>query len=111
MNTGHLRSYNACHLIPLDKHPGVRPIDVGEVLRRIIGRSILKCVSNDLKLLGQNDQLCLGQKCGTEHAIHYLRAAFEKPETEAILLIDAKNALNGLNRQLALKKIKTSAPR
>ena len=53
--------YNACRLIPLDKNPGVRPIGVGEVLRRIIGRSILRCIQNDLKLLGTNQQLCLGQ--------------------------------------------------
>ena len=55
-------AYNACRLIPVDKNPGVRPIGVGEVLRRIIGRSILKCLSNGLKLLGQSDQLCLGEK-------------------------------------------------
>ena len=68
----HLVPYNACRLIPLEKQPGVRPIGVGEVLRRIIGRVILKCVSNDLQLLGGNSQLCLGQKRGIEHAIHSL---------------------------------------
>ena len=70
--TDEMVAYNACRLIPLDTYPGVRPIGVGEVLRRIIGRSILmSCLSNDLKLLGQSDQFCLGQKCGAEHAIRY----------------------------------------
>ena len=105
-----LSAYNACRLIPLDKNPGVRPIGVGEVLRRIVGRSILKCITYDLKLLGQCQQLCLGQKCGIEHAIHSLREKFEKPESEAILLIDAKNAFNSLNRKLALENIKKLCP-
>ena len=98
-----LTPYNACRLIPLDKNPGVRPIGVGEVIRRIIGRNILRCIGNDLKILGQNRQLCLGQKCGIEHAFHSLRETFELPETEGLLLIDAKNAFNSLNRDLALK--------
>ena len=110
LETDEMAAYNACRLIPLDKNPGVRPIGVSEVLRRIIGKSILKCLSNDLKLLGQSDQLCLGQKCGIEHAIHALRHEFETPQAEAMLLIDAENAFNSLNRKLALKNIEIIRP-
>ena len=106
----HLRPHNACRLIPLDKKPGVRPIGVGEVLRRIIGRCIAWCVSADLKHLGSNIQLCLGQKCGIEHAIHTLREEFDANESCSRLLIDTSNAFNLLNRKLAQENIETICP-
>ncbi|MEM7054121.1 MAG: hypothetical protein AAF446_06185 [Pseudomonadota bacterium] len=35
-----LEAYTAYQLIPLNKNPGIRPIGVGEILRRIIGKCI-----------------------------------------------------------------------
>ena len=51
--TGKLRSNNieallASRLIPLDKHPGLRPIDVGEVLRRITGKVVVSVLRKDV---------------------------------------------------------------
>ena len=105
-----LEAYNACRLIPLDKKPGVRPIGIGEVIRRIIGKSITQCIKTDLKRLGANFQLCLGQKCGIEYAIHTLREAYLNNENQAILLIDAENAFNSLNRELALRNVENLCP-
>jgi len=31
----------AFHVIPLNKNPGMRPIGVGEILRRILGEAIV----------------------------------------------------------------------
>ena len=59
-----LEPYNACQLIPLDKNSGVGPIGTGEVIRRIIGGTITKCLKSELMVLGSNYQLCLGQKFG-----------------------------------------------
>ena len=55
-------------------------------------------------------QLCLGQKCGIEHAIHSLRHSFDDPKTEAILLVDANDAFNVLNRRKALENVKALCP-
>ena len=100
-----LRPYNACRLILLDKNPGVRPIAVGEIIRRISARVNSKCISSDLKALGGNSQLCLSPKRGIEHVIHSLREKFEHDDSEAKLLIAANNVFNSLIRSLALQNI------
>ena len=98
--------YNACSLSALDKCPGVRPIGIEEVLRRIMGRTSYSRIKEDLRLLGGNLQICLGlQICGIEHAIHALRDSYDDSGSDAILLIDAQKAFNSLNRDLALKNI------
>ena len=101
---------NGCRLVALDKCPGVRPIGIGEVMRRITGRIIVDCIRQDLTSLGGNMQLYLGQKCSIEHAKHSLRHSFDDPENEAILITDAKNAFNVLNRQTALENVKALCP-
>ena len=105
-------AYNDCRLLALDKRPGVRPIGICEAIRRITGtgRITVECISQDLTSLGGNMQLCLGQKIGIERAIHSLRHSFDDPENEAVLLIDAKDAFNVLNRQAALENVKALCP-
>ena len=51
-----------------------------------------------------------GTKCGIEHAIHTLRDQNSKTSADAVLLIDAENAFNLLNRKLALKNIENNCP-
>ena len=68
-----LIAYNGCRLVALYKCPGVRPIGIGEEMRRITGRIIVDCIWQDLTSLGENMQLCLRQKFVIEHAIHSLR--------------------------------------
>ena len=41
-----LMAFVACRLIPLDKKPGVRPIGVGDVPRRIIAKAVLYVISS-----------------------------------------------------------------
>ena len=100
-----LSAFVACRLIALDKCPGVRPIGVGEVVRRIVGKAILATVMMDILETAGPLQLCAGQDAGCEAAIHAMRSVFSEEGTEAVLLLDASNALNSLNRKVALHNI------
>lgn len=105
-----LAAFTACRLIALDKHPGVRPIGVAEVVRRIIGKSVLNVVGVDIQQVTGSTQLCAGQKGGCEAAIHATRMVFADCRSEGALLVDATNAFNQLNRQAALHNVATLCP-
>ena len=102
----------ANRLIPLDKgddkkgNPGVRPIGIGEILRRIIGKVVVGAIRDDIINAAGPLQTCAGLKAGIEASIHAMRQIFDKDDTEALLLVDAENAFNNLNRIAALHNIK-----
>ena len=97
----------ANRLIPLDKGEGaVRPIGVGEVMRRIMGKCVMHVTKPDVIDASGSLQVCAGHKSVSEAAIHAMRNIFEADETDAALLIDASNAFNALNRAAALHNIR-----
>ena len=97
----------SCRLIALDKNPGVRPIGIGETSRRIIAKAILSTIKQDLQSAAGSMQLCAGQIAGIEAGVHAVQTLFQQEDTEAVLLIDASNALN---RQTALLNIQRLCP-
>ena len=100
----------SCRLIALDKNPGVRPIGICEVVRRIIAKAILSVTSGDIQDAAGSLQLCAGQRSGTEAAVHAMNTVFKDEDCEAVLLVDASNAFNALNRQVALRNIRALCP-
>jgi len=56
-----MEAFLSCTLVPLNKNPGVRPIGIGEVLRRIVGKSITTVLKRDIQDAARNLQLCAGQ--------------------------------------------------
>ena len=89
----------ASRLIPLDKENGaVRPRGVAEAIKRICGKCIMNIAKRDVAEASGSLQLCAGQKSGSEAAIHAMHRIFEADDTDAVLLIDAFNAFNALNR-------------
>ena len=100
----------ACRLIALDKNPGVRPIGIGDTTWRVIAKATLSVIRVDVQEAAGSMQRCAGHISGTEAAVHAVRALYESDETEAILLIEASNAFNSLNRQTALHNIQRRCP-
>ena len=111
-----LHEFVGCRLIPLNKgddkwgNPGVRPIGIGEILKRLVGKVVVGNIRKDIMEAAGPLQTCTGLKAGIEASIHAMREIFEEEGTEAILLVDAENAFNHLNRVAALHNIKQLCP-
>ena len=79
-------------------------------MRRIVGRAVLSVVGLDVQQAAGALQLCAGQPGGIEAAMHCMRQISDDENTKAILLVDASNAFNQLNRQVALHNIRRLCP-
>ena len=55
-------------------------------------------------------KVCAGHPAGCAAAIHALRNVFTAMDTNAVLLADADNAFNSLNRAVALHNIQYTCP-
>ena len=60
--------------------------------------AILSVTKGDIQNAVGTTQLCAGQIAGIEAGIHSVRDLFNKKETEGVLLVDASNAFNSLNK-------------
>ena len=113
--TEKLRSNNieallASRLIPLDKHHGLRPIGVGEVLRRTTDKVVVSVLRKDVIASVGSLQVCAGHDAGCEAAVHAMHSIFDEENTEAVLLIDAGNAFNAVNRKVSLHNVRIICP-
>ena len=100
----------ACCLIALDKNPGVRPISIGETSCQNISKAILFMVKADILEATGNLQLCAGQEAGCEAAVQAMQSLFHSSTTQAVLLADASNAFNSLNRHVSLHNLHFICP-
>ena len=67
-----------------------------------MAKSVLSVIRVDIQEATGSLQLCSGQTSGCEAAIHALNEAYYQDDAERILLVDASNAFNTLNRAAAL---------
>lgn len=80
----------------------LRPVGIGKVTRRIIGTSIAKTIGKEIREAAGPLQTCAGHLSGCEAAVHAMHEVFDEQKTEGVILVDATNAFNRLNRQTAL---------
>ena len=99
-------------LIALNKKDGgVRPIVVGQVLRRIASKLVNRHGTTKLKNGFTPLQLGVGVPRGMEAAVHASRIFLENLDPdEALVKLDFKNAFNSLRRDSILEAAKQSLP-
>ena len=100
----------ASRLVPLDKDPGssvpaIRPIGIGEVLRRIMGKAVTQHLSGDIQHACGTLQTSTGIEAGVEATVHAMKKIFDDEGSDIVMLVDADNAFNRLNREAALANI------
>uniref|UniRef100_A0A0G4FLZ2 Uncharacterized protein n=1 Tax=Chromera velia CCMP2878 TaxID=1169474 RepID=A0A0G4FLZ2_9ALVE len=106
-----VKALMACRLVALDKCPGVCPVRIGEAIRRLLGKTVMKETKEELQEACGANQLCSGLLGGLEGGIHAVRELCETLTHEAgddpekafgTPLIDAENAFNAANRTAGL---------
>ena len=88
-------------LMTLDKCPGIRPIGIGEIWRRLLAKYILKVAGTEAKDAYGNARLCAGLEAGIEGEVHAACILFVENDNEeewGFLLVDAVNVFNASNR-------------
>ena len=101
----------ASRLVPLmKKDDGVRPIGIGETLRRVMARCVLKVCGEEVQNQAGTLQTCAGMESGIEASIHAVADKFKEETSEGVLLVDAKNAFNLLNIKVAIHNVQHLCP-
>ena len=105
-----LEAFLSCRLIPLDKNLGLRPIGVGEVLRRVAGKVFVSTLRDDIITSVGPLQVCAGQEPVCEAAVHAMHKMYKEEHTEEVLLVDRANAFSSANRKVFLHNINVVCP-
>jgi hypothetical protein len=86
-----IRALNAKRGVPLDKEPGTRPIHVGEIYMRLIGKDLLTTARDSAKEACGSLQLCAGLEAGIEGGIHAVREVWEGEGWATEAAVDQNN--------------------
>ena len=93
---------------------GVRPIAIGEVVRRLTGKCLMTAVREEAQAFLWPAQLGVGVPAGAEIAIHVVRAWLSRQQSaghrKVLLKLDFRNAFNCLSRRAMLATVIASFP-
>ena len=84
------RALMACRLVALDKRPGVRPVGIGETLRRALAKLFMRAAGDQAKTACGKLQLRACLKAGIDGATHAVgqrrltRVRERREETEEV---------------------------
>lgn len=101
-------------LVALPKRDGgLRPIAVGDTLRRLVGKCLAHSVKEQAQARLEPTQVGVGTPGGAEAVIHVVRDWFRRHSTDptrVALKIDMENAFNSIDRQAILEAVRAFSP-
>ena len=80
------------------------------MIRRIIGKCIGWAIKKDIQEAADPLQMATGLQSVAEAAIHFMKEIFDDEQTDTVILVDASNTFNSLNRNAALHNIQILCP-
>ena len=92
---------------------GVRPIAVGEVLRRLVGKLLCQHAREAARAQLAPLQVGVGVPSGAEAAVHVTRHWLHTnsgSENTVLLKLDLRNAFNSVSRQAVLREVRSRFP-
>ena len=92
---------------------GIRPIAVGEILRRLTGKCLMSVVREDARSYFWPVQVGVGVPKGAEKAVHCVRAWAHRNSAasdKVLLKLDFSNAFNCVSREVALSQARKHFP-
>ena len=96
------------------KDGGLRPIAVGEVLRRLTSKCVVRAVQSEAVTLLSPLQVGVGVSAGCEAIVHSLASILNDgsilPESRCTLLVDFSNAFNSIDRGLMFEEARARIP-
>ena len=103
--------FSLSRLIALPKSNGdIRPIAVGEVLRRLTARAICQQKKEVFSRFFSPIQHGVATECGTELITHHIELLLEHNLDGVMLKTAVKNAFNFISRQQIMKQVVKSFP-
>ena len=96
------------------KDGGLRPIAVGEVLRRLTSKCVAKAVQSEALRVLAPLQVGVGVPAGCEAIVHSMADVLEDssipPEGRFTLLVDFSNAFNSVDRGAMFREVRSRIP-
>lgn len=93
------------------KGGGIRPIAIGDTLRRLTAKCITSLVKDHISSIVSPSQLGCGVKFGIEAAVHSCRLAIDQCcEESAMAKLDFANAFNSVRRDSVAEAVSSLAP-
>ena len=88
----------------------MRPIAAAEALQRIAGKVVFMHARDDIIASVGSLQVCAGHEAGCQSLIHAKRTVYKEQSAEAILLVNASNAFNSVNKNAFLHNAEIISP-